>query len=284
MVSTKQQMQESTAERLTIDEQKKEICLNGMSAVIQQTGSLDDGTILTGIFADDDMDGKADGKQAMYSGDLSAYTIYGISGVDSWNYPVKITVLSGTVGTIYGESNATITYPEKNALILEIQGGTVDNVYGMGSGTVGGYVYIRKGENATANVAIKNSSTYTEPTGSLLDNNGVVSIGGKYHSYDKITAASIEVKDYANIIFDEAVELTETLTVGSGTKVTFNSSVKADKFAKTGSIYAEEWFYSKAEFETFAPGYSWVHIEKTATLIADMIQTDNTSGRIYLLK
>lgn len=139
-------MQESTAERLTIDEQKKEICLNGMSAVIQQTGSLDDGTILTGIFADDDMDGKADGKQAMYSGDLSAYTIYGISGVDSWNYPVKITVLSGTVGTIYGESNATITYPEKNALILEIQGGTVDNVYGMGSGTVGGYVYIRKGK------------------------------------------------------------------------------------------------------------------------------------------
>ena len=282
IVSTKQQMQESTAERLTIDEENKEICLNGTSAVIQQTGTMDDGTILTGIFADDDLDGKADGKQAMYSGDMSEYTIYGISGIESWNHPIKITVLSGTVGTIYGESNAAITYPEKNAVILDLQGGTAGNVYGMGSGSVDGYVYIRKGENATASVSIKDSSTYSEPKGSLFDNNGVISIGKNYHVYDKISAASIKVEDYAEIIFDEAVELTGTLILGSGTKATFNSSVKADKFAKTGSLYAEEWFYAKAEFGRFAPGYSWVHIEKTATLTADTIQADNSSGIIYL--
>ena len=90
IVSKVQKIQESTIERLTVDEENKTISLNGTSAVFQQTGTSDNGVILTGIYADDDRDGKADGRQAMYSGDLSGYTIYGISGID-YDRPIRIT-------------------------------------------------------------------------------------------------------------------------------------------------------------------------------------------------
>lgn len=278
IVSTKQQVQESTSERLTIDEEKKEINLNGTSAVIQEM-KLADGTTVTGIYADDDQDGKPDGKSAMYSADLSDYVIKGVDRQNS-DRSVRITMLSGSVGTIYGAYNSQMSYTDSDAVVVDVQGGTVNNVYGLGSGaSLDGCVAVKTGKNATVGTAAIKDASYAFFAGSLLDKAGAITLDKKYVVNELLSGDSLVVKEFATIIANARVELTGTFTLERGTECTINKGVKADKFTTNGNL-SKIWFHDNCEFGSFKPNYCWVTIEEDAKLTADDIKAQNTSGKI----
>ena len=278
IVSTKQQVQESTSERLTIDEEKKEINLNGTSAVIQEM-KLADGTTVTGIYADDDQDGKPDGKSAMYSADLSDYVIKGVDRQNS-DRSVRITMLSGSVGTIYGAYNSQMSYTDSDAVVVDVQGGTVNNVYGLGSGaSLDGCVAVKTGKNATVGTAAIKDASYAFFAGSLLDKAGAITMDKKYVINELLSGDSLVVKEFATIIANARVELTGTFTLERGTECTINKGVKADKFTTNGNL-SKIWFHDNCEFGSFEPNYCWVTIEEDAKLTADDIKAQNTSGKI----
>ena len=278
IVSTKQQVQESTSERLTIDEEKKEINLNGTSAVIQEM-KLADGTAVTGIYADDDQDGKPDGKSAMYSADLSDYVIKGVDRQTS-DRSVIITMLSGSVGTIYGAYNSQMSYTDSDAVVVDVQGGTVNNVYGLGSGaSLDGCVAVKTGKNATVGTTAIKDASYAFFAGSLLDKAGAITLDKKYVINELLSGDSLVVKEFATIIANARVELTGTFTLERGTECTINKGVKADKFTTNGNL-SKIWFHDNCEFGSFEPNYCWVTIEEDAKLTADDIKAQNTSGKI----
>lgn len=278
IVSTKQQVQESTSERLTIDEEKKEINLNGTSAVIQEMKLADSATV-TGIYADDNQDGKPDGKSAMYSADLSDYVIKGVDRQNS-DRSVRITMLSGSVGTIYGAYNSQMSYTDSDAVVVDVQGGTVNNVYGLGSGaSLDGCVAVKTGKNATVGTAAIKDASYAFFAGSLLDKAGAITLDKKYVVNELLSGDSLAVKEFATIIANARVELTGTFTLERGTECTINKGVKADKFTTNGNL-SKIWFHDNCEFGSFKPNYCWVTIEEDAKLTADDIKAQNTSGKI----
>lgn len=278
IVSTKQQVQESTSERLTIDEEKKEINLNGTSAVIQEMKLADSATV-TGIYADDNQDGKPDGKSAMYSADLSDYVIKGVDRQNS-DRSVRITMLSGSVGTIYGAYNSQMSYTDSDAVVVDVQGGTVNNVYGLGSGaSLDGCVAVKTGKNATVGTAAIKDASYAFFAGSLLDKTGAITLDKKYVVNELLSGDSLVVKEFATIIANARVELTGTFTLERGTECTINKGVKADKFTTNGNL-SKIWFHDNCEFGSFEPNYCWVTIEEDAKLTADDIKAQNTSGKI----
>ena len=278
IVSTKQQVQESTSERLTIDEEKKEINLNGTSAVIQEMKLADSATV-TGIYADDNQDGKPDGKSAMYSADLSDYVIKGVDRQNS-DRSVRITMLSGSVGTIYGAYNSQMSYTDSDAVVVDVQGGTVNNVYGLGSGaSLDGCVAVKTGKNATVGTAAIKDASYAFFAGSLLDKAGAITLDKKYVVNELLSGDSLVVKEFATIIANARVELTGTFTLERGTECTINKGVKADKFTTNGNL-SKIWFHDNCEFGSFEPNYCWVTIEEDAKLTADDIKAQNTSGKI----
>ena len=69
-------------------------------------------------------------------------------------------MLSGSVGTIYGAYNSQMSYTDSDAVVVDVQGGTVNNVYGLGSGaSLDGCVAVKTGKNATVGTtAIKDAS------------------------------------------------------------------------------------------------------------------------------
>ena len=278
IVSTKQQVQESTSERLTIDEEKKEINLNGTSAVIQEM-KLADGTTVTGIYADDDQDGKPDGKSAMYSADLSDYVIKGVDRQNS-DRSVRVTMLSGSAGTIYGAYNSQMSYTDSDAVVVDVQGGSVNNVYGLGSGaSLDGCVAVKTGKNAAVGTAAIKDASYAFFAGSLLDKAGAITLDKKYVINELLSGDSLAVKEFATIIANARVELTGTFTLERGTECTINKGVKADKFTTNGNL-SKIWFHDNCEFGSFEPNYCWVTIEEDAKLTADDIKAQNTSGKI----
>lgn len=279
IVSKVQKIQESTIERLTVDEENKTISLNGTSAVLQQTGTSDNGVILTGIYADDDRDGKADGRQAMYSGDLSGYTIYGISGID-YDRPIRITVLSGSVGSIFGVKSATMSYADSDSLVIDIQGGAVSTVYGLDSSAHVQYMRMKRGkEAAVGKMAIKNPSGYGFYEGYLIDQAGAITVED-YIVNEKLTGDSLQVTQYKDFTANAPVEITGAITLPGGTETTFNKGVTAGTF-KTNGTYDKVWFHGTCNIDTFSPGYAYVYIEKDAVLKAEDIKIKNTSAQIF---
>lgn len=240
---------------------------------------LADGTTVTGIYADDDQDGKPDGKSAMYSADLSDYVIKGVDRQNS-DRSVRITMLSGSVGTIYGAYNSQMSYTDSDAVVVDVQGGTVNNVYGLGSGaSLDGCVAVKTGKNATVGTAAIKDASYAFFAGSLLDKAGAITLDKKYVVNELLSGDSLVVKEFATIIANARVELTGTFTLERGTECTINKGVKADKFTTNGNL-SKIWFHDNCEFGSFKPNYCWVTIEEDAKLTADDIKAQNTSGKI----
>ena len=63
----------------------------------------------------------------MYSADLSDYVIKGVDRQNS-DRSVRVTMLSGSVGTIYGAYNSQMSYTDSDAVVVDVQGGSVNNV------------------------------------------------------------------------------------------------------------------------------------------------------------
>ncbi|MBQ9984128.1 MAG: leucine-rich repeat domain-containing protein [Lachnospiraceae bacterium] len=197
--------------RITVDSENKMIYLSGNSVVLS---GCDEGTA---IYLDDDKDGEADYETAVYTGDLSEYTIYGIRNSDSGN-KVRITVNGGSVLAIYGAQNGNLTN-EDCGLEFYMNGGSVASFHALSDAKATGTMKLVVTESIT------NLTTYEVGTGTYSskgyykDNKGEVIINGVYTVDGDITATSVTTNKSSDVEVTGEVNVT-TLTLGeSGTAV-----------------------------------------------------------------
>ncbi len=275
----------SNSGRLTIDADEKTIVLNGTSVVIEK---VDDDT--TAIYLDDNMDGTADSTSALYSADLTDWTIIGVTDTETTKQ-FKITMNSGTVGDIYGAyasevSNTAVT----NVVDIQINGGTVGAVYGLSSSTVTGGVrlYVSSDTTYTSGTLATSTSSYT---GAYSNVAGDADIYGEYETDENIEATTLTVGgSSAKVVLNGTVTTTTRLSVTYGTSsaynnVTFNGAVKTSTMYMRAYAYAtfndtldiEDYLYMYA-----VPTYARVYIYGVANIGTITYSGNTASCYVYI--
>jgi sorbitol-specific phosphotransferase system component IIA len=258
IVSKEAVEQTSQDGRITVDEENKSIILNGCSVVIEET---EDGSA---IYIDDNKDGKADKTTALFSGDLSDFTITGITDTEVAK-ALKITMNSGNVGTIYGAVDSEMKVSAGDAVDIEILGGTVSKCYALNNTTVEGTIReIFKSENVSTKGLIAGSGSYT----------------GAYYQYQ---SSGDVLYIYKNYTVDNDIDVTK-LTVGDNTSksvgvVTFNGDINVSGSFVVGN-YSTAILNAKAECGSLSltsSGYAYLTIAKDAQLTVSGNTTVGTS-------
>lgn len=205
--------------RIFVDEEAKEINLLGNSVVID-TYKNDAEEAVTGIYFDDNRDGAADKSVPAYSGDLSEFTIYGVKDADIAK-PVLITVKNGNVNNIYGAYGSDVTITNKDAVILDYQGGYVTNTTPVSNSKTDGYVRLEYAAGTAKNV---NGLLDSEYAGYYKNAAGAVNVSGNYVSRKEVNAASLTIAS-SEVTFEKPVTLSGKYTMTSGAAVIFKDSV-----------------------------------------------------------
>ncbi len=273
---------------ITVDEESSEISLNASSVVIEE---LSDGT--TAIYLDKDNDGVKDSSEYLYAGDLSGFTIYGVKNATTAKR-FTITMVSGTVGTIYGMYYGTSTYAgDDDAYVLTFTGGTVSKLYICLTSTIAGTMAAIATEDATitSKSGAMNSSSYT---GYYTNYSGAYNVYGDYTFNFDIEGASLFMYDNCyNVTFNGDIKVTGSIQ-GSGynrssskkLNLTYNGSVEAENLYLT--TYVCHYFYGDLTINnqvslsmSGSSGYGYMYVYGKA-YIASYTNTTNYYGYIYL--
>ncbi len=218
--------QTSQEGRITVDEEGKAIYLSGNSVIVE---AATDGK--TAIYLDDDRDGKADYKDAVATGDYSAYTMYGVSNTEC-NTSVRITMNGGNVNTIYGAYYGTIG-KSGSKVDVYVNGGTVSTVRVLSNSTLNGTVkmVIKPEATVTTKAIVDSYSTYS---GYYYDVNGAISINKAYNVEEEVSATTISITAVGTVTFQKPVTATGNITM-SGSSVNNGKVVFKDKVTATSS-------------------------------------------------
>ena len=210
--------------RIRVDAEKQEVHLQGNSVVIAANGEK------TAVYIDDDLDGVADFEEPAYSGDLSAYTVYGIKGA-TIRRPLQLTMTGGTVKSITVVENADVSVKtETDAVKMQMTGGEVSGGITMAEDAkITGTMALCISGDATykvTNMTYGNNVTYD---GWYQDIKGDVTIDGIYKLSKNIEIESIRINKNAKC----------TLSEGS-------------KLAVNGLLYVRQlaYFYNNGEVKT----------------------------------
>ena len=276
VVSKEQKIQENTDGRITVDEENKQISLNGTSVVLQaaensaeasadETGA--ESPVITEIYIDSNKDGQADNKTPLVSGDLSEYTVVGVDDSE-FKRSVKITMLGGSVQKIYGAVDSELSCSGRDAVAVVIKGGNVGEVYAIVNTQVDGTISYENCTGAVITGGLVSGSTSTY-TGALLrtakDN---VMIYKKYTVTEKLAANDFDLDNGSEVSVEAPLELTGYLRMYEKSKLTAtaaitagglsfsrNSSAQFDGDVKINTLYMTSYnnvliIGAESEFET----------------------------------
>lgn len=276
VVSKEQKIQENTDGRITVDEENKQISLNGTSVVLQaaensaeasadETGA--ESPVITEIYIDSNKDGQADNKTPLVSGDLSEYTVVGVDDSE-FKRSVKITMLGGSVQKIYGAVDSELSCSGRDAVAVVIKGGNVGEVYAIVNTQVDGTISYENCTGAVITGGLVSGSTSTY-TGALLrtakDN---VMIYKKYTVTEKLAANDFDLDNESEASVEAPLELTGYLRMYEKSKLTAtaaitagglsfsrNSSAQFDGDVKINTLYMTSYnnvltIGAESEFET----------------------------------
>lgn len=276
VVSKEQKIQDNTDGRITVDEENKQISLNGTSVVLQAaTNSAEASADETGvespanteIYIDSNKDGQADNKTPLVSGDLSEYTVVGVDDSE-FKRSVKITMLGGSVQKIYGVVDSELSYSGRDAVAVVIKGGNVGEVYAIVNTQVDGTISYENCTGAVITGGLVSGSTSTY-TGALLrtakDN---IMIYKKYTVTEKVAANEFALDNESEVSVEAPLELTGYLRLYDKSRLTAtaevtsgglsfsrNSSAQFDGDVKTKTLYMTSYnnvltIGAESEFET----------------------------------
>ncbi|MBD8973785.1 MAG: hypothetical protein EGQ63_08110, partial [Clostridiales bacterium] len=210
--------------RIRVDAEKQEVHLQGNSVVIAANGEE------TAVYIDDDLDGVADFEEPAYSGDLSAYTVYGIKGA-TIRRPLQLTMTGGTVKSITVVENADVSVKtETDAVKMQMTGGKVSGGITMAEDAeITGTMALCISGDATYKVTNMTYGNNVICDGWYQDIKGDVTIDGIYKLSKNIEIESIRINKNAKC----------TLSEGS-------------KLAVNGLLYVRQlaYFYNNGEVET----------------------------------
>lgn len=276
VVSKEQKIQENTDGRITVDEENKQISLNGTSVVLQaaensaeasadETGA--ESPAITEIYIDSNKDGQADNKTPLFSGDLSEYTVVGVDDSE-FKRSVKITMLGGSVQKIYGAVDSELSCSGRDAVAVVIKGGNVGEVYAIVNTQVDGTISYENCTGAVITGGLVSGSTSTY-TGALLrtakDN---IMIYKKYTVTEKLAANDFDLDNESEVSVEAPLELTGYLRMYEKSKLTAtaaitagslsfsrNSSAQFDGDVKINTLYMTSYnnvliIGAESEFET----------------------------------
>ena len=276
VVSKEQKIQDNTDGRITVDEENKQISLNGTSVVLQaaensaeassdETGA--ESPVITEIYIDSNKDGQADNKTPLVSGDLSEYTVVGVDDSE-FKRSVKITMLGGSVKKIYGAVDSELSFSGRDAVAVVIKGGNVGEVYAIVNTQVDGTISYENCTGAVITGGLVSGSTSTY-TGALLrtakDN---IMIYKKYTVTEKLAANDFDLDNESEVSVEAPLELTGYLRMYEKSKLTAtaaitagslsfsrNSSAKFDGDVKINTLYMTSYnnvliIGAESEFET----------------------------------
>lgn len=276
VVSKEQKIQENTDGRITVDEENKQISLNGTSVVLQaaensaeassdETGA--ESPVITEIYIDSNKDGQADNKTPLVSGDLSEYTVVGVDDSE-FKRSVKITMLGGSVQKIYGAVDSELSCSGRDAVAVVIKGGNMGEVYAIVNTQVDGTISYENCTGAVITGGLVSGSTSTY-TGALLrtakDN---VMIYKKYTVTEKLVANDFDLDNESEASVEAPLELTGYLRMYEKSKLTAtaaitagglsfsrNSSAQFDGDVKINTLYMTSYnnvltIGAESEFET----------------------------------
>lgn len=276
VVSKEQKIQDNTDGRITVDEENKQISLNGTSVVLQAAensaeASADETGVespaITEIYIDSNKDGQADNKTPLFSGDLSEYTVVGVDDSE-FKRSVKITMLGGSVQKIYGAVDSELSCSGRDAVAVVIKGGNVGEVYAIVNTQVDGTISYENCTGAVITGGLVSGSTSTY-TGALLrtatDN---IMIYKKYTVTEKIAANDFDLDNESEASVEAPLELTGYLRMYEKSKLTAtaaitagglsfsrNSSAQFDGDVKINTLYMTSYnnvltIGAESEFET----------------------------------
>ncbi len=231
--------------RIFVDEESKVIDLLGNSVVIDSYEKDEEAFI--GIFIDDNRDGVADRSVPVYYGDLSEYEIYGLKDADI-NRPISIIVNNGAVKKINGVARGTVSTPSEDAIIIEINGGTVDSVAAIvGDATINGYIRIENKANTLTNTTVTlDNSNYT---GYYRNIAGNVTITGSYTAKKEINVTSISNTSIPSTTGTPEIVFEKPVVIDGGTWVTNTNSTVVFKDTFKGSSHFNTYGSSSYTFE-----------------------------------
>lgn len=276
VVSKEQKIQDNTDGRITVDEENKQISLNGTSVVLQaaensaeasadETGA--ESPAITEIYIDSNKDGQADNKTPLVSGDLSEYTVVGVDDSE-FKRSIKITMLGGSVQKIYGAVDSELSCSGRDAVAVVIKGGNVGEVYAIVNTQVDGTISYENCTGAVITGGLVSGSTSTY-TGALLrtakDN---IMIYKKYTVTEKLAANDFDLDNESEASVEAPLELTGYLRMYEKSKLTAtaaitagglsfsrNSSAQFDGDVKINTLYMTSYnnvltIGAESEFET----------------------------------
>jgi sorbitol-specific phosphotransferase system component IIA len=246
--------------RITIDEEAKTITLNGCSVVMEES---EDGTA---IYIDDNKDGIADKTTPLYSGDLSSYTITGISDTEVTK-SFKITMNGGNVGTIYGAYASEMSVAVGDAIDIEILGGTVGTCYALSGSTVEGTIReVLKSDNVKTKGVGTGTYSYTGAYYQYQNSGDILYIYKTYTVDNDIDVKTLTLYDNSSanetVTFNGSVGVSGTLTVGKYTTAILNAQTTCDTLTLSSS------------------GYATLTIEKTAQLTVNSTSINSSSDAV----
>lgn len=238
VVSKEQRIQDNTDGRITVDEENKQISLNGTSVVLQaaetenstEASSEDEAgtesTVITEIYIDSNRDGQADNKTPLVSGDLSEYTVVGVDDSE-FKRSVKITMLGGNVQKIYGAVDSELSYSGSDAVAVVIKGGNVGEAYAIVNTQVDGTISYQNCTGTTITGGLTSGSTSTYTGALLRSSNDNVRIYNKYTVTEKIVASGITLYDEAEVSVEAPIEITGYLSIYDKAVLTAKDTVVA---------------------------------------------------------
>lgn len=276
VVSKEQKIQDNTDGRITVDEENKQISLNGTSVVLQTAENGAEAPVdeteaespaITAIYIDSNKDGQADNKTPLVSGDLSEYTVVGVDDSE-FKRSIKITMLGGSVQKIYGAVDSELSCSGRDAVAVVIKGGNVGEVYAIVNTQVDGTISYENCTGAVITGGLVSGSTSTY-TGALLrtakDN---IMIYKKYTVTEKLVANDFDLDNESEVSVEAPLELTGYLRMYEKSKLTAtaaitagalsfsrNSSAQFDGDVKINTLYMTSYnnvltIGAESEFET----------------------------------
>ncbi len=226
--------QESTEGRLVIDEENKTVVLVGNSVVIEAAET--EGK--TSIYLDEDRDGVSDYEKPAYTADLSEYTIYGTYELATKNQ-IRITMNSGTVGSIYGAYKGNIT-SSGESLSIYMNGGKINNTICMlSAATMTGYIKLMISQEAASSSGnVSSMSSYTSSyKGCYMQVGAQAQVYGQWVFDEDLTLTGLNLYPSARVTIEEGVTVTtESYLRDSGTVTLLRGTLHATYVSGTGKI------------------------------------------------
>ncbi|MBO4863933.1 MAG: leucine-rich repeat protein, partial [Eubacterium sp.] len=253
-VNKKEDAEGSSIGRVTLDTVNKIVNLYGNSVVIEEVEG--EGTC---IFMDDDQDGVADSTIPALRGELSQYTLACLVGAKT-DKSISVIMKGGVFAGVKGFINSIQTIGEgaEKGLYIDIQGGSVGDIYALETSTTDSEIYIGVAKGIGGNVSgYAGYSNYRSCKGILMVSAGEATTAGTYHmdsdaEFKSLTCADQISSDYNTPYFiiseNKEVKIKDELYIDSYAGIFVHGRLTAPGFvslygrliiAKEGSLNSE---------------------------------------------